>query len=106
MARTFGARFLEEFKREGGSTAAWSPQALEAVINADRCRFIAALEKVSPEAAKALTIATNLVEPEELARRAVSQMQRADPGGADGGGGDSGMVDPIWVDHSPSYTSE
>lgn len=74
------ARFLEEFKREGGSIAAWSPQALEAVMNAGRDRFIAALQRLSPEVAQALTIAANVHEPETLARRAVSQVKRAGPG--------------------------
>ena len=36
MAQTFGARFVEEFQRSGGSTASWSPAALKALRNADR----------------------------------------------------------------------
>jgi hypothetical protein len=77
MARTFGERFVEEFRRAGGSTAAWAPAAVEALKNADRRTFIAALNKVSSAWAKTLVIAAHTAEPETLARRAVKQA-RAD----------------------------
>ena len=52
MARTFGERFVDEFRRAGGSTAAWAPEAVEALKNADRRTFIAALNRVSSASAK------------------------------------------------------
>ena len=73
MARTFGERFVEEFRRAGGSTAAWAPAAVEALKKADRRTFIAALSKVSSASAKTLVIAAHTAEPETLARRAVRQ---------------------------------
>ena len=77
MARTFGERFVEEFRRAGGSTATWAPAAVEALKKADRRTFIAALNKVSSASAKTLVIAAHTAEPETLARRAVKQA-RAD----------------------------
>jgi hypothetical protein len=73
MARTFGARFVEEFQRSGGSTAAWPPAALEALKKADRRRFIEALGKISSASAKTLVIAAHTAEPETLGRRAAAQ---------------------------------
>jgi hypothetical protein len=75
MARTFGARFVEEFQRSGGSTAAWPPAGVEALKNADRRTFIDALGKISSASAKALAIAAHTAEPEVLGRRAAAQMQ-------------------------------
>ena len=74
---TFGERFVEEFRRAGGSTAAWAPAAVEALKKADRRTFIAALNRVSSASAKTLAIAAHTAEPETLARRAVKQA-RAD----------------------------
>jgi hypothetical protein len=73
MAQTFGARFVEEFQRSGGSTA--SPAALKALRNADRRTFIEAIGKVSSPSAKALAIAAHTAEPETLGRRAATQEQ-------------------------------
>jgi hypothetical protein len=73
MARTFGERFVEEFRRAGGSTAAWAPAAVDAIKKADRRAFIASLNKVSSASAKTLVIAAHTAEPETLARRAVEQ---------------------------------
>jgi hypothetical protein len=75
MARTFGARFVEEFQRSGGSTTAWPPAAIEALKNADRRTFIDALGKVSSASAKTLVIAAHTAEPETLGRRAAVLMQ-------------------------------
>jgi hypothetical protein len=75
MAQIFGARFVEEFQRSGGSTASWSPAALKALRNADRRTFIEALGKVSSPSAKALAIAAHTAEPEALGRRAATQGQ-------------------------------
>jgi len=72
MARTIGVRFLEEFQRVGGSISDWTPQAVEALKNADRRAFSDALGKVSSESAKILTIAAHTAEPETLARRAAA----------------------------------
>ena len=76
MARSFGARFIDEFRRAGGSTAAWPPAATEALKNADRRAFIKALSKVSSASAKTLAIAAHTAEPETLARRAVTLARR------------------------------
>lgn len=76
MARSFGERFVEEFRRAGGSTAAWAPAALESLKKADRHAFISALSKVSSDAAKSLAIAAHTAEPETLARRAVALARR------------------------------
>ena len=57
MARTFGERFVEEFRRAGGSTGTWPPDAIEVLKNADRRAFIAALGKVSSASAKTLAVA-------------------------------------------------
>jgi hypothetical protein len=83
MARTFGARFLEEFQQAGGSIADWSPHALEAMKNADRRTFSSALAKGASAAGKELTIAAHTAEPEILARRAVALMKKAEPASAD-----------------------
>ena len=86
MAQTFGERFVEEFRRAGGSTAAWAPPAVEALKSADRRGFIAALSKVSSASAKTLVIAAHTAEPETLERRAIKQARAdeakndADPG--------------------------
>ena len=72
MARTFGERFVEEFRRAGGSTGAWPAHAIEALRNADRRGFIDALRKVPSAPAKALAIAAHTAEPETLARRAAT----------------------------------
>jgi hypothetical protein len=77
MARTFGERFVDEFRRAGGATTAWPPNAMEALKSADRRGFIAALSKVSSASAKTLVIAAHTAEPETLARRAAKQA-RAD----------------------------
>ena len=73
MARTFGERFVEEFRRAGGSTGAWPPDAIEVLRNADRRAFIAALGKVSSASAKTLAVAAHTAEPETLARRAAKE---------------------------------
>ncbi len=73
MARTFGERFLDEFRRPGGATTAWSPNAIEALKTSDRRGFIAALSKVSSASAKTLVIAAHTAEPETLARRAAKE---------------------------------
>jgi hypothetical protein len=83
LARTFGARFLEEFQQAGGSTANWSPQAFEAMKNADRRTFTAALAKASSAIGRELTIAAHTAEPDILARRAVALMKKAEPASAD-----------------------
>ena len=75
MARTFGERFVDEFQRAGGSTDAWAPDAVKALKNADRRRFISALSRVSSESAKTLVIAAHTAEPETLARTAATQQR-------------------------------
>jgi hypothetical protein len=77
MARTFGERFVDEFRRAGGATSAWPRNAIEALKTSDRRSFIAALSKVSSASAKTLVIAAHTAEPETLARRA-AKLARAD----------------------------
>jgi hypothetical protein len=72
MARTFGERFVEEFRLAGGSTANWPPDAMTALKKADRKTFINAFSRVSSEFAKTLVIAAHTAEPETLARRAAA----------------------------------
>ena len=76
MPRSFGERFVEEFRLAGGSTRTWAPAALEALKKADRRAFISALSKVSSDSAKSLAIAAHTAEPETLARRAVTLARR------------------------------
>ena len=76
MARSFGVRFIEEFRRAGGSTDKWPSDAITALASADRRRFIDVLSKVSSASAKTLVIAAHTAEPETLARRAVTLTAR------------------------------
>ena len=69
MARSFGERFIEEYRRAGGSTDNWPADAEIALKRAARKAFITAFERVSSEFGKTLVIAAHTAEPETLARR-------------------------------------
>lgn len=69
--QTFGNRFLIEFRRLKGSTKNWPDGAVTLLDQADRRRFIDALEKASSTTAKQLAVAAHTAEPEQLAKRAV-----------------------------------
>lgn len=68
---TFGSRFLTEFRRLNGSTRNWPDRVVTLVNQADRRRFIDALEKGSSTMAKQLVVAAHTAEPEQLAKRAM-----------------------------------
>jgi hypothetical protein len=68
---TFGNRFLTEFRRLNGSTENWPNAAVTFLKQADRRRFIDALDKASSTTAKQLVVAAHTAEPEKLAKRAV-----------------------------------
>lgn len=74
---TFGARFLAEFRRLGGSTDDWPPRAVEAIERADRRAFAATLGRLPRPTGSALIVAAHTAEPETLARRLADQ-QRED----------------------------
>jgi hypothetical protein len=74
--QTFGARFLEEFRRLGGSTKAWPEGAVERFAAADRRQLIALLETRRSQVSSELLIAAHTAEPEALARRAFAKATR------------------------------
>ena len=69
--QTFGNRFLREFRRLNGSTRNWPDRVVTLLNQADRRRFIDALEKASSTMAKQLAVAAHTAEPEKLAKRAL-----------------------------------
>jgi hypothetical protein len=79
---TFGARFLTEFRRLGGSTEDWPPQAVAALAAADRRKFITLLESCRSKIGSELIVAAHTAEPETLAKRAFAHapVQQADGG--------------------------
>ena len=74
--RTFGDRFLTEFRRLGGSTRDWPEQAVTLLDRADRHQFIEALTKASSSAASKLAIAAHTAEPETLAKQTVDRNEK------------------------------
>ena len=79
---TFGTRFLAEFRRLGGSTEAWPPQAVAALAAAHRGKFISLVDSRRSKISRDLTVAAHPAEPEALAKRAYA---RAVQKGQDGG---------------------
>lgn len=71
---TFGSRFLAEFRRLGGTTADWPPQAVAAFAAADRRKFISLMESRSSKISSELKVAAHTAEPEALARRAYARV--------------------------------
>jgi len=82
--RTFGGRFLEEFRRLGGSTKAWPEGAAERFATADRRTFTALLESRRSPVSSELLIASHTAEPEALAKRAFAKAARERQQQADG----------------------
>ena len=76
MAQTFGARFLEQFRRLGGSTKEWPPGVLASLAAADRKVFIALVAAGGSPIDAELSAAANVVEPEALARRVFDRVER------------------------------
>lgn len=81
--RTFGTRFLAEFRRLGGSTKAWPPEAVAALAAADRRKFISLLESRRSTIGSELIVAAHTAEPEALAKRAYTRasLQKGQGGG-------------------------
>lgn len=71
--RTFGARFLDEFRRVGGSTEGWPESTLAAVAAADRRAFITALDGRGAQLDREMLVAAHTAEPEALAKRVVAR---------------------------------
>jgi|RhiMethySRZTD1v2_1073278.scaffolds.fasta_scaffold1312980_1 hypothetical protein len=83
--QTFGARFLEGFRRLGGSTKGWPDWAVERFAVADRRQFIALLETRHSPVSSELLIAAHTAEPETLAKRAFAKAVQDDAmAGGDG----------------------
>ena len=80
---TFGSRFLAEFRRLGGTTADWPPQAVAAFAAADRRKFISLMEARRSKISSELRVAAHTAEPEALARRAYARVpvQKGQDGG-------------------------
>jgi hypothetical protein len=80
---TFGTRFLAEFRRLGGSTEAWPPQAVAALAAADRGKFISLVDSRRSKISRDLTVAAHTAEPEALAKRAYARasVQKGQDGG-------------------------
>jgi hypothetical protein len=72
--RTFGTRFLAEFRRLGGSTNAWPHEAVAALAAADRSTFISLLESRRSKIDRELRVAAHTAEPEVLAQRAYARV--------------------------------
>jgi hypothetical protein len=71
--QTFGARFLTEFRRLGGSTEGWPERTLAAVAAADRRTFIAALQGRRSLLDAEMLVAAHTAEPEAVAKRAAAR---------------------------------
>jgi hypothetical protein len=79
----FGARFLTEFRRLGGSTEAWPSTGVAALAAADRRQFISLLESHRSKIGSELRVAAHTADPETLAKRAYAHasVQRTQEGG-------------------------
>ena len=71
--QAFGARFLTEFHRLGGSTQSWPESTLAAVAAADRRTFVAALEGRRSQLDREMLVAAHTAEPEALAKRVLAR---------------------------------
>lgn len=76
MAQTFGAGFLEAFRRLGGSTKDWPARTVASLAAADRTAFIALVAAGRCPIDAELSAAANVVEPEALARRVFERVER------------------------------
>jgi ABC-type branched-subunit amino acid transport system substrate-binding protein len=74
--RTFGQRFLDEYKRLGGSLTAWSYAEIQALKAADREGLARTLKEAQPLISYAALQRIRTVEtPEQLARDVRQQQQ-------------------------------
>jgi hypothetical protein len=76
MADTYGARFLQQFRRLGGSTQEWPPTVVASIASADRQAFIALVATRRSPIDAELSAAANVVEPEAFARRVFDRVER------------------------------
>jgi hypothetical protein len=76
MAQTYGGRFLQEYRRLGGSTKEWLPSVVASLAAADRKAFIALVAAGRSPIDAELSAAANVVEPEALARRVFERVER------------------------------
>ena len=76
MAQTFGARFLQAFRRLGGSTKEWPSSVVDSLAVADRKAFIALVATRRTPIAAELSTAANVHEPETVARRVFDRVER------------------------------
>jgi len=76
MAETYGARFLQQFRRLGGSTKDWLPSVVASLAAADREAFIALVATRRSPIDAELSAAANVVEPEVFARRVFDRVAR------------------------------
>jgi hypothetical protein len=74
--QTYGARFLQGFRRLGGSTKEWRPSVVGSLAAADRNAFISLVASGRTPIDRELSAAANVVEPEALARRVFDRMER------------------------------
>ena len=82
--QTYGARFLQAFRRLGGSTKQWFPSVIDSLA-ADRNAFISLVATGRTLIDKELSTAANVHEPEALATRVFDRMEK--PTTARGGHG-------------------
>ena len=76
MAQTYGARFLQQYRRLGGLTKDWLPSIVASLAAADRKAFIALVATGRSPIDAELSAAANVVEPETLARRVFDRVER------------------------------
>jgi hypothetical protein len=76
MPETYGARFLQQFRRLGGSTKDWLPSVVASVAAADRKEFIMLVAARRSPIDAELSAAANVVEPEALARRVFDRVEK------------------------------
>lgn len=74
--QTFGARFLEKFRRLGGSTSGWPSGVVSSVEAAERKAFIELVASRRTPIDAELSAAANVVEPEALARRVFGRVEQ------------------------------
>ena len=82
-ARTFGERFLEEWKRMGGQLAGWSYAEIQELRTCDQEGMVSMMRKHQPLTGyAALQRIRSTDDPEQLAREALLQSQVAANSGA------------------------
>ena len=76
MAQTFGGRFLQQFRRLGGSTKEWPPSVVDSLAAADRKAFITLVAAGRSPIDAELSAAANVHEPESVARRVFDRVEK------------------------------